>query len=35
LYFFTLSSTILISILSYEFFEKKFLKLKNKVTAQA
>ena len=35
LYFFTVSSTILISILSYEFFEKKFLKLKNKVTAQA
>lgn len=30
LYFFTLSFTIIISILSYEFFEKNFLKLKKK-----
>lgn len=33
LYFFTLSFTILIAVLSYEFFEKKFLKLKNRFIA--
>jgi peptidoglycan/LPS O-acetylase OafA/YrhL len=34
LYFFTISSTIIISILSYEFFEKYFLNLKTKFTKQ-
>lgn len=33
LYFFTLSFTIIIAILSYEFFEKKFLNMKKKFTA--
>jgi peptidoglycan/LPS O-acetylase OafA/YrhL len=33
LYFFTLLFTIVVSILSYEFFEKRFLKLKKRVTA--
>jgi peptidoglycan/LPS O-acetylase OafA/YrhL len=34
LYTTTISSTIVVSILSYEFFEKKFLTLRKKITPE-